>query len=464
MRATVKLISHASLLIEVNNVVILTDPWFFGTAFNDGWSLDLAPDLETLRPLIETVDYVWISHEHPDHLHFPSLKWIAKIRQANMPTLLFQDTNEDKVFSALHRLGFESVVKLVHGSKVKLGDCIDVACYGHRHIDSALAVFVSNKFWLLNVNDCELSEGDSALIREKLGTPTVVFNQFAIAGFDGFERHCPEEASRVQKGLLAQHKWLGAEVTIPFASFMRFSKADNMFLNQYRNPPWAAKHDFVAEGARLRFLSPMGREAVWEDHDGTYRDNLDELMLVELDALRDRYKNSMSEQCDELESPVVEFSAMKEVVESRLNILKGKTSSVIWNRTGVVVVRVRDHNDAFYECDIKNAEFRPSEEVSHYHLEIYSQPLTDAFKNPFGIQTLGVSGRYRFNPDLECVPASWRWLRIISSLDNANIHFSIRSVFRSSTVKWLWQRRHGIFTQVLQQMYRFAFVRSSVAS
>ena len=52
---------------------------------------------------------------------------------------------------------------------MKLGDRIEVACYGHRHIDSALAVFVSGKFWLLNVNDCELGEGDAAVIREKWG-------------------------------------------------------------------------------------------------------------------------------------------------------------------------------------------------------------------------------------------------------------------------------------------------------
>ena len=38
MRATVKLISHASILVEVNGIVIITDPWFFGAAFNDGWS------------------------------------------------------------------------------------------------------------------------------------------------------------------------------------------------------------------------------------------------------------------------------------------------------------------------------------------------------------------------------------------------------------------------------------------
>ena len=151
-----------------------------------------------------------------------------------------------------------------------------------------------------------------------------------------------------------------------------------MFLNQYRAPPWAANDDFVAEGKKMRFLSPMGRTAVWDFDDGTYQDNLDELMPLELDALRDRYKRSMSRECNEQEYPMVDFSTMKGVVESRLNALKENTSRLVWSRTGVVVVRVRDHKDACYECDIKNAELRPAAEGGGYHLEIHSQPLTDA--------------------------------------------------------------------------------------
>ena len=76
--AKVKLLSHASILIEVDGKKVLTDPWYFGTAFNDGWELSYKPILEEIKAYIHDVDIIWISHEHPDHLHFPTLKWIAE--------------------------------------------------------------------------------------------------------------------------------------------------------------------------------------------------------------------------------------------------------------------------------------------------------------------------------------------------------------------------------------------------
>ena len=75
----IKLLSHASILINAKGLKILTDPWFFGTAFNDGWDLSPEPDLLNIEELIADVDLIWISHEHPDHLHFPTLKWVSKI-------------------------------------------------------------------------------------------------------------------------------------------------------------------------------------------------------------------------------------------------------------------------------------------------------------------------------------------------------------------------------------------------
>ena len=40
MTDQIKLINHSSILINTqDNNNLLTDPWYSGTAFNDGWSL-----------------------------------------------------------------------------------------------------------------------------------------------------------------------------------------------------------------------------------------------------------------------------------------------------------------------------------------------------------------------------------------------------------------------------------------
>ena len=49
---------HCCLLIEENNLRILTDPGNYSTAQND----------------IKNIDIVLITHEHPDHFHVESLK------------------------------------------------------------------------------------------------------------------------------------------------------------------------------------------------------------------------------------------------------------------------------------------------------------------------------------------------------------------------------------------------------
>ena len=74
--ASVKLLSHASVKITAGKTAILTDPWFFGRVFNNGWGLSPEPSLDYLKKELANVTHIWISHEHPDHLHFPSLKFL----------------------------------------------------------------------------------------------------------------------------------------------------------------------------------------------------------------------------------------------------------------------------------------------------------------------------------------------------------------------------------------------------
>ena len=39
MADEIKLINHSSVLIKHDEIKLLTDPWYNGSAFNNGWSL-----------------------------------------------------------------------------------------------------------------------------------------------------------------------------------------------------------------------------------------------------------------------------------------------------------------------------------------------------------------------------------------------------------------------------------------
>jgi len=65
-------IGHASLLIEANEVKILSDPWWNGPCFGAEWCPYALPYLQAVNE--GRIDYVYVSHGHHDHFHPPTLK------------------------------------------------------------------------------------------------------------------------------------------------------------------------------------------------------------------------------------------------------------------------------------------------------------------------------------------------------------------------------------------------------
>ena len=65
---------HAFIQINYGENTLLCDPWISGRVFNESWALltEGHIDWQTIGPHLD----IWISHEHPDHLHFPTLKAI----------------------------------------------------------------------------------------------------------------------------------------------------------------------------------------------------------------------------------------------------------------------------------------------------------------------------------------------------------------------------------------------------
>lgn len=176
-----RLVAHASLLIEARGTAIWTDPWLGGKVFNNSWSL-LAPPAWDPRWL-DGVDYVWISHEHPDHFHLPTLRDLPDAFKRRV-TVLVQQLPTDKLPQALARLGYPRVRLLPHRALVDLRPGLEVYCYQVGQMDSVLAV-MSEGTCLVNVNDAEADANDCRIIRGDLGPAQVVLNQFSLAGYGG---------------------------------------------------------------------------------------------------------------------------------------------------------------------------------------------------------------------------------------------------------------------------------------
>jgi CMP-N-acetylneuraminate monooxygenase len=96
-------LNHATVLIECNGKTLITDPWLFGPAFLTGWWLQ-NPSPKPSIEHIKNADYIYISHNHPDHLHPETLFLVGKDTKIIIP-----DFESKSVQKYLEYLGFSNI-------------------------------------------------------------------------------------------------------------------------------------------------------------------------------------------------------------------------------------------------------------------------------------------------------------------------------------------------------------------
>ena len=142
----VKFLNHSCIKLVSPSTTILCDPWFIGTAFNDGWSLleDNSHDINKL-----SFDYIWISHEHPDHFSIPTINTLKDSKK-----FLFQKTKNRKVANFLESKGHK-VIELPNKKPTIIGD-LELTCVICDGYDSSLIVKYPNGRVIVNINDARV--------------------------------------------------------------------------------------------------------------------------------------------------------------------------------------------------------------------------------------------------------------------------------------------------------------------
>ncbi len=146
---SIRFLNHACLIIECSGLKFATDPWIFGSAFCNGWWLANASPSDSISEL-NSCDFIYISHNHPDHLHPETLSQIRKdmpIVTACFTSGSSQSMLADLKFETIHTLKFDekwfSQANEIAFSVLKSGDFRD---------DSGLLIEAGNKTIILNVD------------------------------------------------------------------------------------------------------------------------------------------------------------------------------------------------------------------------------------------------------------------------------------------------------------------------
>ena len=141
-------INHATIIIKSGDFSIVTDPWLFGPAFITGWWLEGPTNLASIED-VKNASCIFISHNHPDHLHPESLSIIDKDKLIITPN--FNSKSTEKY---LNKLGFINVKTVDFSNIYSLSDSVQISPLksGDFREDSGLYINAGGKELLFTVD------------------------------------------------------------------------------------------------------------------------------------------------------------------------------------------------------------------------------------------------------------------------------------------------------------------------
>jgi CMP-N-acetylneuraminate monooxygenase len=147
----IRFLAHASVAISGDDLTIVTDPWLIGPCFSTGWWHAFPPKMDVLD-VLRRADAVYISHNHPDHLHLETLQYLPR----EMP-MIVPDFESGSVKSILLAEGFKDIRALPFNKTFRINDSgvvISLFQAGDFRDDSGLFMQVgkTSTLWAVDAN------------------------------------------------------------------------------------------------------------------------------------------------------------------------------------------------------------------------------------------------------------------------------------------------------------------------
>ena len=385
----IRFVNHASFICEHNGIRLICDPWLYGSAFNDGW--DLVTESRFAVEDFASIQYIWFSHEHPDHFSPRILLDVPKGLRPNI-TILYKETPDGKVLAFCKKQGF-ATRELRDGIDVGLGRGLSVRC-GRVPLHDSWLLIQSPNCRVLNLNDAVIERpAELRRLRSAIGPLDVLFTQFSYAAWRGNPKDTDIRASDARQKLsimTRQIRGLEPKFTVPFASFSFFSHEENYFTSDSANKP----HDAVAAIETTKsvpvLLFPDDRWEVGAPHENATAEAKYNEAYAALAARPLRKSASVP-----LKTLAVEATRYIERVQrsndARMLSLLRRTPLLPLLRPVEIYLWDLDTNVRFsFERGLEAISWRSA----RYDLRMGSDSLHFLLKNAWGVDTLTVNGRF----------------------------------------------------------------------
>ncbi len=254
----IQFINHASIYLNDGETGLLTDPWYSGGAFNNGWELLYENNDTEIKKILEKTQYIWISHEHPDHFSVDFFKNYKNLIITKNIKIIFQNTKDKRVCNFLQNCKI-NFIELDDFKKFDLSNDFSLFIKKYDFYDSALFINLKG-IKIFNLNDCPVkSTHELNQIKKKNGSCDILLTQFSYAAWKGgkenvkWRKKAAEEKLNIIK---KQAQILNTKTVIPFASFIRFSNIYNDYLNDSVNTPNVTKNKLKGLNSEIVFMRP----------------------------------------------------------------------------------------------------------------------------------------------------------------------------------------------------------------
>lgn len=405
----IEFVNHASVIFSYDDITLITDPWFEGEVFHNGWSL--LSETKFSYSEYNRITHIWFSHEHPDHFFPPNIKSIPRELREQI-TVLYQKTNDKKVIDFCKKLNFKEIIELTPNKEYNLTNKFKIinAPFGH---DSWLYLKTDN-YSLLNTNDCVINtEKKAQKIQEIVGDIDVLLTQFSYASKQG-NIDQPEKRRQAvidkKSQMKVQFNTFKPKYFIPIASFIWYSHEENFYMNDEVNTIDKV-YRFALENEVIPIvLYPKEIYGVGMTHDS--KNSVDKYLedLKKIDIENTRKTDSVS--LEELEG-----SAKKLITQLRKEDM-------------ISLLLISFYPIKFYLVDLdKTVKFSSLFGLKEIHndkeqanIELSSEVLNYCLKFNWGFGATHVNGRFQTSQDKDLVLFNY-YVSVTDSLNHKDSTF-----------------------------------------
>ena len=413
---TIEFISHAGFIVEAASKKIFIDPWTTSKTFNDGWAL-LAGDISVDYA---EIDYIFVTHEHPDHFNFPTLKGIDPEHRKRIK-ILYQKHASLRLKNAFEKLGFSGVVELPI-YKWTTVDGIELYCGSAGSMDSFLAIKADNKT-ILNLNDCVFNTKQYKYIARQVGKVDFLFTQFSFANWVGNDTDDLGAAQTKIDDIRLQKDIFKPQYIVPFASFVYFCNQENARMNAWINSPEDIMNLGIPE---IHFMYP---------HDKT---DVNAVTFNSAHAV-ERYMQDLQKVSIDSMPKTVPFDTITQAVDTNLKRFRKKIKFPIRRTVKPFGIYIHDLDKSIFINPKKGTWQETTRENTRYTM--CSQMCWYTFNFEWGTGTLQVSGMYL---DGQFKESTSRYFFLQNMLSTGFLSTtSFKQTMR--TIRFIWRKKWEIF-------------------